>query len=50
MERYIHHENIRRYRKLLEEETNEDKRATIRQLLVDEEARGISPAQGESTA
>ena len=47
MERYVHHENIRCYRKLLEEETNEDKRATIRKLLAEEEARDISPGPGE---
>jgi hypothetical protein len=38
MERYIKNENIRRYRKLLEEETDDQKRKTIRQLLADEEA------------
>lgn len=43
MERYIHNENIRRYRKLLEEETNEDKRAVIRKLLAEEEAKDVSP-------
>lgn len=41
MERYIHNENIRRYRKLIEEETDEHKRAVIRQLLSEEEAREI---------
>jgi len=44
MERFIHNENIRHYRKLLEEETNEDKRAVIRKLLAEEEAKTISPA------
>lgn len=39
MERYIHNENIRHYRKLLEEETDEEKRSTIRKLLAEEEAR-----------
>jgi hypothetical protein len=44
MERFIHNENIRRYRKLLEEETNEEKRNTIRRLLAEEEAREIPPS------
>ncbi|WP_155262464.1 MULTISPECIES: hypothetical protein [Bradyrhizobium] len=42
MGRFIHNENVRRYRKLLEEETNEDRRAIIRKLLADEEAKKIS--------
>ncbi|WP_186294215.1 hypothetical protein [Bradyrhizobium guangdongense] len=46
MERYIHNENIRRYRRLLEEETNEDKRALIRQLLAEEEARDVPATPG----
>jgi hypothetical protein len=33
------HENIRHYRKLLEEETNEDRRAMIQKLLAQEEAK-----------
>lgn len=41
MERFIHNENIRRYRKLLEEEKDEDKRNVIRKLLAEEEARQI---------
>ncbi|MGY8685895.1 hypothetical protein Q2941_50645 [Bradyrhizobium sp. UFLA05-153] len=43
MERYIHNENIRRYRKLLEEETDEHKRETIRQLLTEKEAKESRP-------
>ncbi|MGA9092109.1 MAG: hypothetical protein WB420_23730 [Bradyrhizobium sp.] len=43
MERFIHNENIRRYRKLLEEETDEEKRNIIRKLLAEEEAREIPP-------
>lgn len=45
MERFIHNENIRLYRKLLEEEKNEDKRAIIRKLLAEEEAKDgpVSP-------
>lgn len=41
MERFIHNENIRRYRKLLEEETDEARRNAIRKLLAEEEAREI---------
>lgn len=41
MERFIHNENIRHYRRLLEEEKNEDKRALIRKLLAEEEARDV---------
>ena len=43
MEHFIRNENIRRYRKLLEEETSEEKRNTIRKLLAEEEAREIPP-------
>jgi hypothetical protein len=43
MERFIRNENIRRYRKLLEEETDEEKRNIIRKLLAEEEAREIPP-------
>lgn len=39
MERYVHEENIRRYRKLLEHETDETKRDRIRRLLAEEEAK-----------
>lgn len=41
MERFIRNENIRRYRRLLEEEKNEDKRAVIRKLLAAEEAKDV---------
>lgn len=41
MERYIHNENIRQYRLLLVEEKDEDKRALIRKLLAEEEARDV---------
>lgn len=44
MERFIHYENIRLYRKLLEEEKNEDKRAVIRKLLAEEEAKDVPPS------
>lgn len=41
MERFIHNENIRRYRKLLETEQNEEKRNLIRKLLAEEEAKEV---------
>ena len=43
MERFSHNENIRHYRKLLAEETDEEKRNIIRKLLAEEEAREIPP-------
>ncbi|WP_200941130.1 hypothetical protein [Afipia sp. Root123D2] len=46
MERFIHTENIRRYRKLLAEEQNEEKRSFIRKLLAEEEAKEV-PASPE---
>jgi hypothetical protein len=36
MERFIHNENIHHYRKLLEEETDEETRHIIRKLLAEE--------------
>ncbi len=42
MERYIHNENIRRYKKLLELEQDEEKRHVIRKLLAEEEAKDVS--------
>jgi hypothetical protein len=46
MERFIHNENIRRYRKLLEEEKNEEKRNIIRKLLAEEEAKDVPASPG----
>ena len=43
MERFIHEANIRHYRKLLDEETDEGKRQIIRKLLAEEEAKEIPP-------
>ncbi|NPU65636.1 hypothetical protein HL667_11575 [Bradyrhizobium sp. 83012] len=43
MERYIRAENIRRFRQLLETETDEHKRKILQQLLADEEARNLQP-------
>jgi hypothetical protein len=39
MERFIHNENIRHYRKLLEKERDEEKRNIIRKLLAEEEVK-----------
>ncbi len=39
MERFIHNENIRHYRKLLDQERDEEKRDIIRKLLAEEEAK-----------
>ena len=41
MERFIHKENIRHYRHLLEQEKNEEKRNIIRKLLAEEEAKDV---------
>ena len=41
MERFIHNENIRRYRNLLNMEQNEDKRNVIQKLLAEEEAKEV---------
>ena len=46
MERFIHNENIRRYRKLLEEERDEEKRNIIRKLLAEEEAKDVPASPG----
>jgi hypothetical protein len=43
METFIHKENVERFRKLLERATDEDQRAKIRQLLVEEEAKDVPP-------
>ena len=46
MERFIHNENIRRYRRLLEEEQNEEQRNIIRKLLAEEEAKEVPASPG----
>jgi len=48
VERFIHNQNIRHYRKLLEEECDEEQRKIIRKLLAEEEAREI-PAKPQQT-
>ncbi|WP_083842438.1 hypothetical protein [Bradyrhizobium sp. ORS 375] len=49
MERYIRNENIRRFRQLLEAETDEQKRRILRQLLASEERREV-PSETECPA
>ena len=46
VERFTHNQNIRHYRKLLEEECDEERRKIVRKLLAEEEAREIPPASG----
>lgn len=47
MEHFIHNENIRRFRKLLETEQDEVKRSVIRRLLAEEEAKEV-PRSGSA--
>ncbi|MBR0884067.1 hypothetical protein ABIF65_003541 [Bradyrhizobium japonicum] len=47
MERYIHYENIRRFKKLLEEEQDEEKRNTIRKLLAEEEGKDVPASSAQ---
>ncbi len=52
MERFVHHANIRHYRKLLAEEQDAEKRNMIRKLLAEEEAKEAlksNPNNGEDT-
>ena len=49
MERFIHTENIRLYRKLLAETSDLDKRQMLLKLLADEEAKdGIDGGNSQS--
>jgi hypothetical protein len=48
VERFIHNQNIRHYRKLLEQECDEERRKIIRKLLAEEEAREI-PAKPQQS-
>jgi hypothetical protein len=41
MERFIRNENIRLYRKLLEQEQDEERRNVIRKLLAEEETKDV---------
>ncbi len=45
MEKFVHSENLKLYRKLLAEATDEQKRQTLLKLLADEEAKGARPAK-----
>jgi hypothetical protein len=45
MERFVHKENLKLYRKLLAETTDEQKRQTLLKLLADEEAKDAKPAE-----
>jgi hypothetical protein len=45
MERFVHKENLKLYRKLLAETTDEQKRQTLLKLLADEEAKDAQPAE-----
>ncbi len=44
MERFVHVENLKLYRKLLTETTDEQKRQTLLKLLADEEAKNAQPS------
>lgn len=48
MDQFIHFENIRHYRKLLEEERNEEKRTIVHKLLAEEEAKAIAGHPADS--
>jgi rubrerythrin len=45
MEKFIHRENIRLYRKLLAETTDPEKRQMLLKLLADEEAKDEQPPE-----
>jgi hypothetical protein len=45
MENFVHRENLKLYRKLLAETTDEPKRQTLLKLLADEEARDAPQAE-----
>ena len=45
MEKFIHRENIRLYRKLLAETTDPEKRQMLLKLLADEEAKDKRPPE-----
>jgi len=49
MERFVHRHNIERYRRLLQEVTDEDTRKTLERLLAQEEAKE-RPDRGETGA
>jgi hypothetical protein len=45
MEKFVQRENLKLYRKLLAETTDEQKRQTILKLLSDEEAKNAQPSE-----
>jgi hypothetical protein len=45
MEKFVHGENLKLYRKLLAETTDEQKRQTILKLLSDEEAKDAQTSE-----
>jgi rubrerythrin len=49
MEKFVHKENIKLYRKLLAETSDEQKRQTLLKLLADEEAKDAArPGEKQS--
>lgn len=49
MEEFVHRENLKLYRKMLAETTDEQKRQTLLKLLSDEEAKDAQPSnKGQS--
>jgi hypothetical protein len=49
MQRFIHLENIRHYKQLLERTTDEAERARILKLMAEEEAKERAPEQTAKT-
>ncbi len=49
MEQFVHRENVKLYRKLLAETTDEQKRQVLLKLLADEEARDAQPPETEQS-
>lgn len=45
MEKFVHRENLKLYRKLLAETTDAQKRQTLLKLLADEEAKDAPPSE-----
>jgi hypothetical protein len=45
MEEFVHRENLKLYRKILAETTDEKKRQTLLKLLSDEEAKDAQPSK-----
>ena len=49
MEKFVHRENIKLYRRLLAETTDEQRRQTLLKLLADEEAKDAEPPQNKQS-